>query len=371
MDRRNDLHTARDLSICLLGPDIDHRQSLEAMLAGRFPRVTWLPDSISFHQDSKPGFAQRLQRALDQLTATHDKQFLDSTLEHLDRNRTDLILAYWGTRPLADVVAIKRLRPQIKIVLMVLCFPLALGNMGVKRQHWLMRHAAPVLSGILYSNPIMQEYFRNRVYGSHGKRPQELILKPCWPKRYQTAGDAIPLAFDKPNLIYVGRTDLSHRTVHAADDLRPLMNEILSSQIELHHVQSPETSDGHPFRRPFEPLDQAALIAKMASHDASLIAYNAAACQRTERLELTVPDRLLTSIAAGVPIAIPSAGYNGPKEYLKEYPAVIEFDSAAHLKRQLADRKRVEALHRAAWQARELYTAEAQGERLGQFLVSL
>ncbi len=109
----------------------------------------------------------------------------------------------------------------------------------------------------------------------------------------------------------------------------------------------------------------------MAAHDASLIAYNAAACRRTERLELTVPDRLLTSVAAGVPIAIPSIGYSGSKQYLAEYPAVIEFDSVPDLKRQLEDRERIKSLHEAAWQARKLYTAEAQGELLARFLLSL
>jgi antitoxin (DNA-binding transcriptional repressor) of toxin-antitoxin stability system len=359
------------LSVTLLGPDIDHKNSLEAMLAGHVTQVTWLPESVSLQQGRPQSFTQRIQRAVDQLTHTRDKDFLDKTCRHLDEHGTNVIIAYWGTRPLADIVAIKRLRPHVKIVLMVLCFPLALENRGLRRQHWLMRHAAPYLDGVLYANDLMQQYFQSQVFGKKGRHLQQLILKPCWPLSYQDVEEPTTRASHRPNLIYVGRTDLSHHTVHAADDLRPLMAEILENQIELHHVRSPETTDGNPYRRPFEPLKQAGLIAKMASHDASLIAYNAAACQRTERLELTVPDRLLTSVAAGVPIAIPSHGYTGAKQYLVDYPAVLEFDSVPELKRQLSDRPRIEAMHHAALNARKMYTAEAQGPALADFLVTL
>jgi hypothetical protein len=217
----------------------------------------------------------------------------------------------------------------------------------------------------------MREHFRRQVLGKRNNHLEELILKPCWPHSYQLDAEQNKMEPDRPNLIFVGRTDLSSSTVHAADDLRPLMAAILDNRIELHHARSPETIDGHPYRRPFEPLDQAGLIAKMAKHDASLIAYNAAACQRTERLELTVPDRLITSVAAGVPIAIPSIGYSGSKQYLEDYPAVIEFESVVDLRLQLADRGRIRALGEAAWQARRLYEAEAHGDSLAQFLAVL
>jgi hypothetical protein len=369
MGRRNSMSDSNPLTVTLLGPDIDHKNSLEAMLAVQGSRSTWVPDSISSVQGQRLSAINRMKRAFDQLTHTHDRIFLDQVCRHLDENRTDLIIAYWGTRPLADIVAIKRLRPHIKIVLMVLCFPLALDNRGVRWQHWLMRRVAPYLDGILYSNRVMQEYFRRRVLGMRGKHVRELVLKPCWPLSYQ-ADTRNDQTFDRPNLIYVGRTDLSHHTVHVADDLRPLMADILENEIELHHVRSEETADGHPYRRPFEPLNQAGLISKMTAHDASLIAYNAAACERTDRLELTVPDRLLTSVAAGVPIAIPAAGYNGSKEYLADYPAVLQFDSVASLKQQLADREHIRALREAAWKARRKYSAEAQADVLAQFLAS-
>ncbi len=365
------MSTSHRLSITLLGPEIDHKKSLQAMLAAWGSALTWLPDSISLSRGRTLTAGQRIRSAFDRLTSTHDIGFLDRVCRHLDESRTDVIVAYWGTGPLADIAAIKRRRPRIKIALMVLCFPLAFDTIGLKRQHWLMRHAAPCLDGILYPNAAMQEYFHRRVLDRGGTHLKESILNPCWPRGYQAIARNGEPAFDRPNLIYVGRTDLSGSTVHVADDLRPLMREILENRIELHHVRSAETADGHPYRRPFEPLDQAALIARMAAHDASLIAYNAAACRRTERLELTVPDRLLTSVAAGVPIAIPSIGYSGSKQYLAEYPAVIEFDSVPDLKRQLEDRERIKSLHEAAWQARKLYTAEAQGELLARFLLSL
>jgi hypothetical protein len=359
------------LSVTLLGPDIDQKKSLEAMLTGRVSKLTWLPDSITMQGDQPMTLAQRVRRSLDQLTSTHDKTFVERACRHLEENSTDIVIGYWGTMPLADLAAIKRLKPNVKTVLLLLCFPLALDNVGVKRQYWKMRHAARSLDAIVFSSKAMQAYFHDDVLGKRGKNIAEVILKPCWPRSYQCAARQGRELLDRPNLIFVGRTDLSSRTIHAADNLQSLMAEILENKIELHHARSPETTDGHPYRRPFDALDQGELIAKMAEHDASLIVYNAAACQRTERLEFTVPDRLLTSVAAGVPIAIPSVGYTGPKQYLADYPAVLQYDSVPHLKQQLADRERMQVLHQAAWKARDLYTAEAQGHILAQFLASL
>ncbi|MDR3735798.1 MAG: hypothetical protein P4L10_09720 [Acidobacteriaceae bacterium] len=359
------------LSVSLLGPDIDHKKSLEAMLAGGASKLTWLPDSASLQQTVPAGTRQSIQKILDRFTHTRDKAFLSGACRRLDDSNTEVIVAYWGTGPLSDIIALKRIRPHIKMVLMVLCFPLALNSLGLRRQNWLMRHAAPYLDGILYPNMAMRDYFRREVLGTKYKHLQELVLKPCWPQCYQPTTKPSHREIDRPNLIFVGRTDLSSRTIHIADDLRPLMAEILENGIELHHARSRETTDGHPYRRPFDSLDQAGLIAKMPMHDASLIAYNTAACQRKERIEFTVPDRVLTSVAAGIPIAIPSIGYSGCKEYLEDYPAVLEFDSVADLKLQLSDRGRIAALHEAAWRARRLYTAEAQGNILVQFLVNM
>ena len=367
---RNSTMNADQLNVALLGPDIDHKRSLEAMLGGQVKSLVWVPDSLSQSQGKALGLFGKVRRAIDQLTYTRDPHFVDAVCRRLDEAGTDVLVAYWGTNPLSDIGAIKRKRPKIKIVLMVLCYPLALTAAGVARQHWMMRRAVKWLDGMLYANPMMARYFEQEVFGAKGRHLASTVVSPCWPASYQAAVRPSAAA-DAPNIIFAGRTDLSHHTVHAADDLRPLMRQILDAGIELHHGKSPETSDGHPLRRPFEPLAQAQLIARMASHDASLIAYNTEVCQRAERFEFTVPDRLITSVASGVPIAIPAKGYAGPKSYLSRYPAVFVFESPADLMRQLQDRARVQAAREAAWEARKLYTAEAQGEALASFLATL
>lgn len=357
-------------NVILMGPQIDHRHSLEAMLAGRVDTVAWIPDSVSLMQGRAQGFQDRVRRAIDQLTYTRNPDFLETACRQIDETKADAVIAYWGTIPLPDIAAIKRLRPHVRIAAMVLCYPLALTNAGVWRQNTLMRRAAKWIDGFLFPDPQMGDYFEQAVLARGSKRPASFVLHPCWPARYQAAERAQPTS-DRPNIIFAGRTDLSHHTVHAADDLRPLMKEILDAGIALHHVRSAETADGHPLRHPFEPLTQEQLIARMPMHDASLIAYNTAACQRAERFDLTVPDRLITSVAAGVPVAVPRQGYAGCKAYLARYPAVFQFDSGADLMRQLEDRGRMKEVRDAAWEARARYTAEMQGEGLVRFMDTL
>ena len=59
------------------------------------------------------------------------------------------------------------------------------------------------------------------------------------------------------------------------------------------------------------------------------------------------------------------------KEYLKDYPAVIEFDSPEQLARVLADRSYIARLRQAAWNARQNYSAARHGADLQRFLEQL
>jgi hypothetical protein len=354
-------------AVTLLGPDIDHRLSLQAMLSDA-GSVNWVSDSNSYFKDRATGTWTRTLRRLDRFLGTRSPAYLDMLLQQLDAQGTEVVVAFWGTEPLSDLRAIRRLRPHIRLVLMVLCYPVALNSAGVARQNWMMRRASKAIDGILFPNEAMKQYFVDQ--GLCRPDMPALILPPCWPASFQSALPQPPL-LERPNLIFTGRTDLSSHTIHAADDLRPLMNDVMAANIELHHVYSKETNDGHAQRRTFKPQSQSDLIARMATHDASLIAYNTAACQRDDRFWLTVPDRLLTSVAAGVPVAVPRVGYTGVKQYLAHYPAMIEFEHAQDLQAQLTDRALIQRLRQQAWQARQHYTAQQHAPSLMTFLNGL
>jgi hypothetical protein len=359
----------RQLSVTLLGPPIHHRDSLSEMLEGRVANISWIPDSYSFLAGQRSrGVRKRLLRLKDQFAGTSDIDYTSQLVKALDANPHNMVLAYWGTIPLPDLALIKRLRPQVKTVLMMLCYPLALTTLGIHRQQYFLRRSACLLDGVLYPSYEMKEYVQARVFK---ERPvPSLVLPPCWPTYYQAAFPQwSPDPF--PRLVYVGRTDLAHPTIHPADDIRPIMRDLLDAGIELHHAYSPETDDGHPKRKPFLPLHLRELIAQMERYDASLICYNTDACSRDDRFSLTVFDRLLTSVAAGIPIAIPAQGYAAAKSYLKQYPAVLEFRSPADLAEKLAVRSDIERFHRAAWDARRHYTAKSQAGQLERFLGQL
>ena len=357
-------------SVALLGPDIDHRRSLECMLAPSH-RVHWLPDSTSALAARSPQGVPRLSRLLHRvgrLVGTFDPTYLRELDEAVAREGSDTVIAYWGTEPLADLLAIRRRLPHVRLVLMVLCFPVALNEAGVRRQSWMMRRIMRVLDGVIFPNEAMRDHFHRA--GLLPSAVQVQILPPCWTGAFQSTA-AQPPGLSRANVIFTGRTDLSSATVHAADDLRPLMAQLLDAGIELHHVHSRETDDGHPLRKPFRPMRQSELIATMARHDASLIAYNTQACERDDRFKLTVPDRLISTVAAGVPVAIPEQGYDGAKQYLQGHGGVLVFRDATHLRRLLDDRVRVEEARARAWAQRGQYAAELHAQSLCDFVSSL
>ena len=356
-------------AIVLLGPPIEHRESLMVMLQGHAARIEWMPDSFSFNRNTpKDGTGAAIARRLDALRGTSDRRYLQLLDETLENVNPDVLIAYWGTIPLADIIAVRRIRPKIKIILMMLCYPLSLEPFGIIRQQLILSLAAKSIDGAICPGPEMLSYLQQK--GLLAPQAQMAIVKPCWPVRLHAQSEPVA-GFPKPNVIYVGRPDLSGATVHAADDVRPLISELLAAGVEVTHGRSAEMNDGHPLRHQFSavPIDQLAGI--MSRHDASLIVYNLSACKRTERFNLTVPDRLITSVGAGVPIALPRNGYAASRSYLEEYPATILFESIEELKRALLDRVRIEEMRAAAWQARKRYSAESQSSVLVEFLRSV
>ena len=347
-----------DVNVCVLGPPIEHRESLIAMLGAHVKSVTWVCDSHTFFRERDIAPPGRLPRALDAFRGTSAGPYLDHVLAELDTRRCQVLIAYWGTLPLADIIAIRRARPAIRIVLMLLCYPLALTRMGILRQKVALRRTWSSLDAVMCPTQEMADYLRAD-FGDRKDGPQLLIVPPCWPRAFIPTVRPHPSG-DRPNVVFIGRTDLGSRTVHPGDDIRPLLRELLDAGIEVHHGHSAETADGHPLRRPFAPRPLVELIPMLAAHDACLIAYNLEAASRRDRFELTVPDRLLSAVAAGVPIALPRSGYAACRTYLADYPAVIVFDSPTDLFEQLSDRARVAALRERAWQARVAYSAEAQ-----------
>jgi hypothetical protein len=355
-------------AISFLGQPIEHRDSLRAMLGRSEDQVAWVGDVTTFLKSKGRSTLSRFQRLRDQLSGTHDAEYLEHVTGTIDRNQTKLVIAFWGTTPLPDLVALKKQRPKVKIIFMVLCHPLAAEPMGVARQNFFMRRAAHYLDGMIYPSEEMRSYFRDRVLGR--RELPSVVIPPCWPASFQSATRASAVA-DTPNLIYPGRTDFSGWGAQATDDTRPLMKAILDAGIDLHHGSTPESEDGHPHRKPFPVVSLQGLIDKMGGYDASLIAYNTAAAKCDERFRLTVFDRLLTSVTAGVPIAMPKQGYAASKSYLKDHPAVIEFDSPAELRAALSDRPQVQRWRDAAWNARPNYAAERHGPALRAYLEQL
>ena len=337
------------------------------MLEPRFS-TTFLQSYHSFRQQNGlTRISVAISHTLSRYRGTSDPVYLQHSADVIGHSKSNIMVAFWGTVPLPDLIAIKKRHPSLRIIHMLLCYPLALTPMSVAIQHRYFQHASKYIDGLIFPSAEMADYFKRHVL--KGRMPPAVIIPPCWPGNFQAATRA-SCDCESPNLIYVGRTDLDSSTIHAADDIRKLMLDILNAGITLHHVKSKETSDGHPRRKPFSPLGIRELIATLPAFDASLVAYNTAACSREDRFLLTVPDRLITSVAAGIPVAIPSRGYSASKSYLKEYPAVIEFDSPSDLIARLSDRDAIQRLKEVAWNSRPAFAARRHASTLQDFLAS-
>src|SRR5688572_26144303 len=97
----------RHVRACVIGPDIPHRQSLLAMLETLSIPACSADDSHTFRSRKGPDLRSRVVRGMDLAFGTRDPAYLDYVLAEIDRSGSEVLVFYWGTLPLADIVAIK------------------------------------------------------------------------------------------------------------------------------------------------------------------------------------------------------------------------------------------------------------------------
>jgi hypothetical protein len=356
------------LRLAYLGPPIDHRDVLGKAMAGQGYPLTLIPDSMTWGNDvsaqARPGGALgRLQRIRQQFAGTRDRGYLDHALQLIDSNAINTVIAYWGTLPLPDMIGLKRARPSLRFVLHLLCHPLGLTRGRIALQDLIFRNAIDSVDAMLYSSTAMQRYVEHKVLG--GRRIPGLLYKPCWTSDY-LADDPPMEPRERPNVVFLGRMDWKH--AQPSDNVRQLLTELMDQGIDVHFSRSRDGSIAHPNAIPFEPLPLMQVPTFASQFDASLVAYNMAAAPCPYRFENTVPDRLITSVCAGIPIAVPAKGFSGSKEYLEELGAVIVYESAADLAEKLRDRETMRQLRAMARRNNSLYTAERRIPELLRFL---
>ncbi|MAC56559.1 MAG: hypothetical protein CME31_28855 [Gimesia sp.] len=129
--------------VTILGTDTqcEHTDSMQAMLDGHVAGFGALPDSQSATKYRR-NWRSKFSRLTDQLWGTSDPGYLKSVLSTLDKTQSKIVIGYWGTLPLPDLLAIKKARPDVKVVLLLLlCYPLALSRGGILRQDFYLRRA--------------------------------------------------------------------------------------------------------------------------------------------------------------------------------------------------------------------------------------
>src|SRR4051812_8576898 len=111
----------QDIQFGYLGKPAEHSDNLARLMVAVGKRVAVLPDSLSSGVYDVPRsrwerllprrLGRRASWARNQIFGTSDAEYVRRTLERLDEHRVNCLIAYWGTRPIGDVIAVKRHRP--------------------------------------------------------------------------------------------------------------------------------------------------------------------------------------------------------------------------------------------------------------------
>jgi hypothetical protein len=155
-----------------LGKISDHSENLAHQLRSRDIDLVAIQDSSSSgvytRQTSYAGrLRSRTSRLAAQLWGTADAAYKETLVKAVDSTPVDTVIAYWGTNPLCDIIALKKIRPNVKVVLNVLCHPTAIDPVKVALQNWLLRRSLHYCDGIIASSIAMKDYLERRVLRGH------------------------------------------------------------------------------------------------------------------------------------------------------------------------------------------------------------
>jgi hypothetical protein len=355
-----------------LGAINAHFYSLENALMSR--SVTLCPLESSFNEFSavqvtgslKKSYA-KIKRVTSQLIGTKSKTYQSRLVEYFESGGPKVIIAYWGSNVVGDVIKLKKSNPDAIVLLNVLCHPMGLSSATVKFQNMYMRFASRYIDGYIFSSGVMKKYFSdNNLYNL--KTPSVIIppvlSKQAFPQK------RLPECSNTPNIVYLGRPDWW--AGQPTDNVTTIINTAVDSGIHVYspgHIDNEILSEGN--RHIFRSMKLEQLSEFATQFDASVIIYNTDACGNTDRFKVTIPDRLIASVAFGIPIAIPNVGYDACKEFLKPYEAVIEFKSFIDLKIQLENRDSVLQLKEKAKKNSQRYTLEGFMDELIVFTKSI
>lgn len=351
--------TKRRMNIGYLGDNSEHWIALSESFAAngvilpqfrsRHARTMDQHLSLTFHRK----MFWRVNRAIEKILGISEPKYLMDLLKYIDENKIDCILAYWGINALDDIITLKRHRPEVIIILNVICHPTAITRSKVLIQNRLLDMTLKYIDGLVFPSVVMKNYFTKNVPGS--KYIPSDVIPPCFsednrPRYY------LDTVIDEPNIIFIGRMDWW--AGQPTDNVHETISELIQQGIHVFHSDKTGNYQTNGYRHTFMPKVMSEIKDYITQFDASLIAYNLSECSSHDRFNLTIPDRLITSVMSGVPVAIPRQGYAAAKEYLREYNALIEFGSAEELLAVLSDRTRMKGLKKNARLNSRIYTCK-------------
>ena len=319
----------------------------------------------NFYLNSKSKYLRRFYRVYSQLFGVKDSNYEKILKDYIKRYQVDCILAFWGINAIADIISIKKIRPQTKVILNILCHPTGLTPSKVFLQNKFLHLSAKYCDALVYSSNVMKQYIERNVLRNI-KKPY-LILPPFFSQDY-FPDKRLPPCSCTPNLVFLGRMDWW--AGQPSDNVLSQIESFMNCGIHVYHSDKTGRLPFNEFRHTFKPMSLLELKNFATQFNASLIIYNLRECRSHDRFRVTIPDRLTASVIFGIPVAIPRDGYDACKEFLKDYDAVIEFSSPHELNKKLSNHEYLINLKNSACVNSQKYIGERHLNSLYDFILA-
>lgn len=281
----------------------------------------------------------------------YDKETTGIIVNILQKEKIDIIFAWWGADVLYELSLICSSHIKIKIVWALIVFPSSLFLYNRVFENILTRRVINKVDGVIYGSEIQRQYVKNnfclpcsieeRVF------TQTSVIGTYFKKRLHKLSNED----GKLHIVFIGRTDFSRDPRRVKDDIRYLLEELEDNRIIIHiaKTNSKITAKNIQYFESYssEDLSNGNFATFLTQFDLCLVAYNYRDTRYHERFDTGIPARMTSAISAGISVIIPDGTMKACAEFVVKNEIGFTYTSVEDLIGKFKSEKFQEILQNA------------------------
>lgn len=263
---------------------------------------------------------------------------IDAVKKSVKESTPDLIFTSWGRTPLPEMRYIKREFSDIPFVHDFRTYPVSRYKTTEYIENLINKEVIENMDGMIFTSETMKKYIENRF---ENKTKKAEYFSEYIPEKMFFRKNSIDLDIRSPNIIFLG---------NRKRDLSDIFRKVLKKGIDLYAcnkvIDACSSIDTHRNIHTFSEfsthdVESGKFSNFISNFDASILVYPNS---YSSRFRNTHPERLLWSIAGGLPILLPESKLKASEQYVLSNGIGITFKNIDGMSRKVKDGKLIDSV---------------------------